>query len=302
MKNYFLTSAIACGLFASLTASAAAEFFYQTPENQQIAQPELVYKTISAKMENDVKLSQKTTELNVRFERGLTANLSVAALLSYTNMSVDLTGPGGSQTIDSKGMQNIGLQAKSFTTLSDTQTFWYGITLSLSPGNFTSKEKNANLTETNAITGGHEIKPYLGFSLLVETMTFGAKIETELNLVDQTQDKTDVNGVETRTKASGGELTRLTAFLEKPVTQGTLGALLSYGSSSTAKYKTGSSTRSTPGSNDIILSVYDTYTWSETITLVGSIAYSKLVSDKFIGMKVSSSSEFDFQFGGRYSF
>lgn len=278
-------------------SSSQSEYFHQTAEKTLELTPSFEYRNATMKFkDNGGKLDINGMQFKLQYERGLNSMFAVGAFASYATMNSKASGTTGIEKSESKGLEDLNFFVKGYSDLQNGHSLWFGANLLLSLGDHEYKEKSADKAEANSFTGGHILTPYVGYSVLVDTLTFGGKVSTEINLGDQTSKNTDVNGDTTKVKESGGETHTLSLFLETPMVQGIYGASLGYTSSNTTTQSPGGELS---GVNRGQLTLYGTHAANETTTLRGEVSYGTILGD-VTGLK--SSNFITAQIAGRFTF
>lgn len=299
MTKFILFLIVGFSVFANAASdSSTLEYFYQAPEGVQQLTPSLAYHDLTYKYKNGGKITGSGFDLDLRYERGLTNMFSAGGIVSYKTMTLKGSTTGGK--IEGKGLGDIQLFLKGHTDLLESRYLWFGVTLTLSPGASEKKDKSSTTEEQNAFSGEHTLSPYVGYTVLVtESLTFGAKVQTEVKIGDGTEKETDLTGTTTTAKTSGGEISMLSLFLESPIEKGNFGGFVQYSALNPTKSKENGSTSTYGGANYLGAGVYGTQDSSEGFTLRGDLAYKQIVSD----MGTLSSSAFvDATIAGRFTF
>lgn len=278
-------------------ASTPSEYFHQAAEHQLELTPSFEYRNATMKYKtNDGKTDMNGMQFKLQYERGLNSMFSVGAFASYATLSSKSSGTTGISKSESKGLEDLNFFVKGYSDLQNGRSLWFGANLLLSLGDHEYKETSTEKSESNSFTGGHVLTPYFGYSVLVDTLTFGGKVSTELNLGDQTSKETDTTGTTTKVKESGGETHTLSLFLETPMAQGIYGASLAYTSTNTTTQSPGGELS---GVNRGQLSLYGTHAANETTTLRGEVSYGTILGN-VTGLK--SSQFLAAQIAGRFTF
>jgi len=275
--------------------SSTLEYFYQTPEGKQQLTPSLVYHDVKYRFKSGNKTDGSGFDLNLQYERGISAMFSVGGIVSYKTGTLNSNGGG---KIEANGLGDLILFFKGHADLLEGRYLWFGANLSISPGDFEKKNKGA--IKENMYSGEHKLIPYLGYSMLVtESLTFGAKVSTQINLGDGTEKATNNLGVVTTSKTSGDEVSTLSLFLESPIEKGNFGGEVAYDGRNTKKSVANNGITHYDGYNTLKLGVYGTHDFSEDFTLRGELSYKTIISNV---STLSSSTFIDASVAGRFTF
>lgn len=216
-----LNRQILAGLTLTLafgTAHAAentSEFFYQTGAGKSDVTAQLGYRSINwtpKGQTTEIKLSG-LTNTGVAYEYGLSEMFSIEGALAYSSLETNLTPAtkiSGLQdpTITLKGTEKMGFGNLRF-----------GATLGL--GGIGKSKTEAN-GDTNALSGGFYLTPYIGADIAAGPGLLGARLSYAYKL-DRTLDS---NGTEDKRK--GGNETGLSAFYEYMLSDMVLGGAVNY--------------------------------------------------------------------------
>lgn len=268
-----------------------SEFFYQTEMEKQQVTPELTYGSTKTKATAGTQTETKQT-LNVKYEYGLNEMLSAGAKIGYQTGSTEPAG-GGAST-DEKGVTDLNIYMRGQYAWMDGGSFHFGANFNASLG---EREVDTAKNENTAMTGGMGLTPYVGYQWLMGKGVIGTKLSTEMDIGDR---KVKTKPANTTSKVTGFNETALTGFYEHPFEKGLIGTSVSWIAFNTQETKTSGTTTTTAGGNLWQLKVYPTYDLNETTTILGEVAYTSLLSEKFAGSK--DVTDLNIQVGGRFTF
>jgi hypothetical protein len=220
-KVVMLNRQILAGLALTLaftTAHAAentSEFFYQTGAGKSDVTGQIGYTALNRTGKGQTTDYKVTglAPIGVAYEYGLSEMLSVEGILAYGSLEDNSTPSRKSTGLVDPMVTLKGTQKMDFGHLR------FGATLGLGG---ISKSKTESNGDTNLLSGGYSLKPYIGADLNAGPGILGARLSYNYKL-DRTSDN---NGTEGTTK--GGNETDLSAFYEYMLSDMVLGAELNY--------------------------------------------------------------------------
>ncbi|MCC7406278.1 MAG: hypothetical protein IT288_17930 [Bdellovibrionales bacterium] len=289
-----LISFLGLTLIAEGATTVQSEFFYQANPSQNVVTPEYIHNDTSFKQTGGSKYTGSSQIINFAYERGINESFSVGATLGYVTGDAKIS----SSTSGTSGLTELALIGKGQAAVVDGSSLHYGLTLFYSP---TDREFDVdiNKSDSNGVSGGHSLQPFIGYQWLLNSNVLGLKAQTDVLLGDR---KIKITGASTgEQERSGGEVTKLTLFYEIPHAAGAVGFTYSY---VTAAEVTGkSSSGSFKMDNDYTanqIGLYSPYKLSEQAQIIGRVVYTTYSDYGPTG--IDSSSIVDVSVAGRFAF
>lgn len=309
MKKALVIASLGLASAAYAGTPVKSEFFYQTEPQKHQVTPELEYS--SDKLETsttgaDSELTNTQQILNVRYEYGISEMFSTGAEVGYLTGDVETSTTGAaSTTTDQKGLTDFNFFFKGNYAPMDASSMHYGINVGISPAD---REEDSTKKETNAVSGGMSMTPYVGYQWLVGAGVWGANLSHEMDLGDRS---VNIKPGTTTEKRTGGNDTILTGFYEHVWEKWNFGGALSYISRNTLETDPSvGADEETTGGTYWRLRFYPTWEVNEMTTVLGEIAYTNFLGDSVTDgvpgtarpVDVDSSSTLSLQVGGRFTF
>lgn len=282
------------------TSSGSAiqsQYFFQSEagQNQIFTQAMFATNTIKRAPPSSNNTSNLTA-LRLRYERGLNEMFTVSGEIGAP-FNTQING-GNSYTL--KGLFDLLFQVRGRKSLSNNMNLYFGGVINHSLGKNEWTLNNSNeLTSINVQSGGTGFSPYVGFSYSLRPITLGARLSTEIDLIER-KSTVIVGSTTLNSEDRGRNETKLATFAERAIDSDIIGIELYYSSRNTQKmtYSDGS-TGTIDGDHNIGLSVYNFYYFNSDTALLTMFEYIKGVALK---TGTTSDNTWGVVIGGRFLF
>jgi hypothetical protein len=158
--------------------------------------------------------SSNSTDLGLEYDRGLSESLAVGVgtgwATSSSNQKTTVLGTTSESNSKTEGLNNLRVILKGRGLFENSNGYYYGLSLSVSPGDRTY---DAAADSSNNFSGGYSLLPYIGAHFIVNpNVLVGGQVSYSL----PGERKTKISNPTSESTTTGGNSLSLMAFLELP--------------------------------------------------------------------------------------
>lgn len=210
MFKLVLASLILGGASAS-AATSNPEYLHQAPLGASELTPFVSYAQYKIKAKNGNSVEQKGFREGVRFEHGLTDQVSAGAFLAGHSLKATSSAPNSDSTTES-GLEDLSVFMHGRADMPQGSVR-YGVDVNFA----LEKEKIEANGNSNATSGGISLAPFLGYETNAGQGTAGARLRYKFLVGDRKGEETLSSGTTSSFTTTGGHVLDAAVFYELPV-------------------------------------------------------------------------------------